>query len=265
MHIGRKQPQIAYDLMTNLGEKFRRDGQTHLLPNLRAFLVWIELLRGDVAKAEEWMNAEAPNEDLDFYIMERYRYLVKIKTYLATGRPERAMHLIERLEVCFEEHHRTYDKLQNGLLRAIVQYRMKLGDWQRSLAAALQTAQDYGFIRVVSELGAAILPLLSEADNLGLDPGYQAKVMQATGEFALFYPEFLKPPQTMEEPLTDTEQRILELLCTNAALEEIAALCGVSYNTIKYHNRNIYRKLGVKNRQQAQIEAKKLGLYGGSI
>ncbi|MEG0944891.1 MAG: LuxR C-terminal-related transcriptional regulator, partial [Angelakisella sp.] len=140
-----------------------------------------------------------------------------------------------------------------------------LGDWQKSLETALQTAQEYGFIRVVAEYGVAILPLLKEATDLTLTPKYQSAVLAATGETAVFYPEYLKPTQTTEEPLTDTEQKVLELLCTNKPLEEIAKLCGISYNTVKYHNRNIYRKLGVKSRQQVQTQAKKLGLYGGSI
>lgn len=265
VHIGRKQPQVAYGLVSDLGEKFRRDGQNHLLPNLKAFLVWIDLLRGDMTKVEEWLQNEAPNENLDFYILERYRYLVKVKAYLATGQQEKAMSLIERLELYFEAHHRTYNQIENGLLRAMVQYRMKLGDWKKSLAKALQTAQEYGFVRVVAELGTAILPLLNEASDFGLDSTYQSAVLQATGELAVFYPEYLKPLQPTDEPISDTERQILELLCTDTALPEIAALCNITYNTVKYHNRNIYRKLGVKNRQQVQLQAKKLGLYGGSI
>ena len=45
------------------------------------------------------------------YILERYRYLVKVKAYLATGQPEKAMSLIERLELYFEAHRRTYNKI----------------------------------------------------------------------------------------------------------------------------------------------------------
>lgn len=208
-HIRRKQPQLAYEMVSGFGEKMRREGQTHLLPNIHAFLVWIDLLRGDVTKAEEWLKNEAPNEGLDFYILERYRYLMKIKGYLATEQPERAVQLIERLELYFEAHRRTYNKIENGLLRAIVQYRAKLGDWRNSLGAVLQSAQEYRFIRVVAEYGAAILPLLKEAGGLGLDPEYHAALLQATGEMAVFYPEYLKPPQTVNEPLTDTEQKVL--------------------------------------------------------
>ena len=175
------------------------------------------------------------------------------------------MSLIERLELYFEAHRRTYNRIENGLLRAIVQYRMKLGDWQKSLRDALQISQEYGFLRVVAEYGIAILPLIKEAGDLALTPAYQEAVLQATSEIAVFYPEYLKPPQTITEPLSDTEQHILELLCTDNELGEIAKLCGITYNTVKYHNRNIYRKLGVKNRQQVQTQAKKLGLYGGSI
>ncbi|MDD3362056.1 MAG: LuxR C-terminal-related transcriptional regulator [Hespellia sp.] len=264
IHISRKQPQLAFSLLMDFKEKVIREGHHHLLPNINALSVVIELFTGNVEAASRWLTNEAPNENVEFYILERYRYLVKIKAYLAFGRLEEAVSLIERLSYYFEQYDRYYQQIENGLLRAIVQYRMNLGDWKQSLTKALQKAEEYQFVPVVAEYGAALQPLLKEAGELKIAKEYGQRLEQAVKEFALAYPKYLEPTQTLTEPLTKMEEKLLPLLCSGVAMEEIAARCGITYNTVKYHNRNIYRKLGVKNRQQVQVAARQLGLYGGT-
>lgn len=50
--------------------------------------------------------------------------------------------------------------------------------------------------------------------------------------------------------LTPTEYRIYELYLAGKTAKEIMALTGIKENTLKYHNRNIYSKLGVSSRKQ---------------
>lgn len=50
--------------------------------------------------------------------------------------------------------------------------------------------------------------------------------------------------------LTPQESRILELILKNQTNKEIAATLFVSHSTVKSHINNLYRKLGVKNREQ---------------
>ncbi|MDD3252809.1 MAG: LuxR C-terminal-related transcriptional regulator [Lachnospiraceae bacterium] len=264
IHISRKQPQRAASLLMDFKEKVIREGHHHLLPNINALSVAIGLFTGKVEAASQWIADEAPNENVEFYILERYRYLVKIKAYLALGRLEEAASLIERLSYYFEQYQRNYQQIENGLLRAIVQYRMHLGNWKQSLTEALQKAEGYRFVPVAAEYGVALHPLMKEAGDLDLANEYRQRLEQAVREYALGYPKYLEATQTLTQPLTDMEAKLLPLLCSGASLEEIAARCGITYNTVKYHNRNIYRKLGVKNRQQVQVAARQLGLYGGT-
>jgi LuxR family maltose regulon positive regulatory protein len=53
------------------------------------------------------------------------------------------------------------------------------------------------------------------------------------------------------EPLTDHELRILRLLESGYSNKQIAGELSISVNTVKYHLKNIYGKLGVVNRTQA--------------
>ena len=50
--------------------------------------------------------------------------------------------------------------------------------------------------------------------------------------------------------LTPTELRIYELYLSGKRAAEIAEILGIKGNTMKYHNRNIYSKLGISSRKQ---------------
>lgn len=50
--------------------------------------------------------------------------------------------------------------------------------------------------------------------------------------------------------LTPTESRIYELYLDGKTAREIATILGIQENTMKYHNKNIYGKLGVSSRKQ---------------
>lgn len=51
--------------------------------------------------------------------------------------------------------------------------------------------------------------------------------------------------------LTKKEKDIFKLYPTNMSFKEIAQQLGITENTLKYHNKNIYSKLGLKSRKEA--------------
>ncbi len=57
--------------------------------------------------------------------------------------------------------------------------------------------------------------------------------------------------------LTKREKEVYELLCKGLLDREISELLQLSLETIKKHNKNIYLKLGVRNRTEAVITAKR--------
>jgi LuxR family maltose regulon positive regulatory protein len=65
---------------------------------------------------------------------------------------------------------------------------------------------------------------------------------------------------TVAEELTAKEHEVLGLLATRLSRREIGQRLYVSLNTVKTHQRALYRKLGVENRTAAVTRARELGL-----
>jgi ATP/maltotriose-dependent transcriptional regulator MalT len=62
------------------------------------------------------------------------------------------------------------------------------------------------------------------------------------------------------EELTPKEREILRLLATRLSRREIGARLYVSLNTVKTHQRAVYRKLSVEHRSAAVSRGRELGL-----
>ena len=88
---------------------------------------------------------------------------------------------------------------------------------------------------------------------------HQFGLTAAAQQIRATQPDAFQPPQLLAEPLTATEQRILELLPTSTYLQ-MAATLGVSRNTVKTHLRSIYQKLRVASRSEAIQRAVELRL-----
>src|SRR5215204_2220171 len=61
---------------------------------------------------------------------------------------------------------------------------------------------------------------------------------------------------------SERELEILRRLSMGSSDQQIATELYLSLNTVKWHNRRLYDKLGVKNRTQAVAAAQSLGLLG---
>ena len=60
--------------------------------------------------------------------------------------------------------------------------------------------------------------------------------------------------------LTQTEHKIYDLYLENKTTQEILSTLGIKENTLKFHNKNIYSKLGVSSRKELVAIAKALNL-----
>ena len=72
-------------------------------------------------------------------------------------------------------------------------------------------------------------------------------------------------PWCLPEALTSRELDLLSYLPTQLTRVEIAERMYLSANTVKFHLKNLYRKLEVESRDLAVVRADELGLVGGTL
>jgi LuxR family maltose regulon positive regulatory protein len=68
------------------------------------------------------------------------------------------------------------------------------------------------------------------------------------------------PESELVEPLSERELEVLQLIAQGLTNQDVATRLYLSLHTVKVHARNIYAKLGVKNRTQAVAKGKALGI-----
>lgn len=238
--------------------------QRQLLPNLDAMLCRMDLLSGG-EYAHQWFTEQAPDEN-DFFIMERYRYLTKVRCYLQRGDDLTALALLGRLLDYFRQYDRTLDEIEALSLLAICRYRMDCEDWREHLASALALAQKYGYVRVFAHQGAALLPVLRawkppEEWTEKKRSAYLSRVRRAVTAFAALYPDYLVPGGGVSvEDLTRRELEVLRLMGLGKPSGEIREILNVTDNTLKTHTRKLFKKLGVNSRAEAVAVGQKLHL-----
>ena len=89
-----------------------------------------------------------------------------------------------------------------------------------------------------------------------LQPAIAAKVV---AEFVCLTPA-AAPQPALVEPLSKRERDILRRVAMGASNKEIAADLFIAEGTVKNHVTNILGKLGVRDRTQAALKARELGL-----
>jgi LuxR family maltose regulon positive regulatory protein len=215
-----------------------------LQPNINAMRTWVALLKNDIDAVQKWVEQE-PNENTDFYILDRYRYLIKLRCYIALEEYEKAWNLSSKLDTYFTEYDRGYMWVENTLLRAVIAYRQNKPMWRELFSTALEKAKERQLVWVIAQEGIALKPLFEEFECDSEDE-YLRRVLAKQKDMTCYYPRYLCRNFSLEEPLTNMERKILSLHAEGIPTDEILEILCITQRTLKFHNSNIYRKLGAK-------------------
>lgn len=248
----------AQDILEGFRQSVEK-GAPQLLPNLCALQCRIHLYQGKIPRILDWLDA-APDENRDFCALERLRYLTKIRCYIQFGKYDKAYGLLQKMAYYAPVHQRIYIGMETKLLLAVVKYRVKEPGWRELLQEAVTQAEGYHFVRLFSREGGAILRLLREGDVQWKDEGFRRQVLQECERMEQYYPSYLKEKADGLPALSKNARNILRLQAEGYQTGEIARMLGISANTIKYHSKETYRKLGVSSKTAAVSEAKNRGL-----
>lgn len=255
--------QTAAEVLASFEKGVRGQGAVQLLPNIGALRCRLALYQGDKEAVSAWM-AQAPDEDREFCVMERYRYLTKVRCYLSIGEYLKAQALLEKLRYYTEKCRRTYVRMEVCLLSAIAKYRTG-GAWKEEFLSALKEACGYRFIRLISEEGAAVQELFVAAGKSFLekeipDKEWLSRLMGETGKVAVRYPVYLKGQLAKAPDFCEAALSVLRLQAEGKSVGKIAQELSMKEATVKYHAKENYRKLGVSGKADAVLAARNLGI-----
>ncbi|MDD4850438.1 MAG: LuxR C-terminal-related transcriptional regulator [Gemmiger sp.] len=252
-------PGPALESLESLRAKFVEQGHTRFLPNLDAMLCRIQLRVGNAETTERWYHEKAPRNELRVRGLWRYQYLTLALVQLTRGETEEALLGLARLLPYCHQCARIMDTIYIQLLMAIAHYQKNDPTWQTELCQALDACQRYALVTPVAQHGAVLLPLLRAVPWKG-SPAFLAKLLQATQIQAVNYPNFLKPPAALSEPLSTTELQVLKLICHNLSNNEIGEILGIKLATVKTHVSHVLQKLSISRRSEAGAAAERLHL-----
>jgi LuxR family maltose regulon positive regulatory protein len=133
------------------------------------------------------------------------------------------------------------------------------------LADAIDLAAEMGAVRSMIDEGSELIKMLSTLHQQWLDnpkvankkrKDYCYLLLEASGVNVRTDPKI----QVINDELSERELEIITLVGEGLKNDQIAEKIFLSVNTVKWHLRRAYEKLGVRSRTEALAEGRRLGL-----
>ncbi|WP_244928469.1 LuxR C-terminal-related transcriptional regulator [Nocardioides sp. W7] len=203
--------------------------------------VLLELARRDLDAAARW----AQRIDDPFW-----RPLSEARIQLAGHRNADAVESLAQTVPRSVRHQVIWHLVSARALRAD-----ERGAAEKEVATALELAAEQGLLETVGTEARDLLDLL-ELGAWRVPEGWMHRLRHVVVGGG----DPTGPSGALIDDLTSRERDVLRLLPSRLTVREIAAELFVSRNTVKFHLRVIYQKLGVTSRAEAVETARSLGL-----
>jgi LuxR family maltose regulon positive regulatory protein len=172
----------------------------------------------------------------------------RARVQLATGEVAHALATLDSADARCARH-----DVVLALLRA--QSLVDRDEALKSVTAALERASANGILQTIVSEGPAVTQLAERA-AWRVPEAWMERLRRAAVGRAV--PELVR----RHEPLTERERDVLRFLPSRLTIGEIADELYISANTLKFHLKVIYRKLGVNSRAEAADVARRLNPGG---
>lgn len=237
-------------------------------------LVRLALLHGDLPKAQHLIKVydlERAAEGMNFYLWEMTQLVLlraNVQALSASGTSQNdprpasvSLETLSKLIAECERRERVTPIIEASILRAYIFH--TIGQHARAvenLSHALILGAQSGYVRIFADEGKGLLHLLEQYHKKIRAPhAYLEDIEKILRREAAHAGSIALPESDGLTPLTRRELDILQLLATGKSNQEIAEERVLTLNTVKKHVGNILSKMGVANRTQAVMLAKKLG------
>ncbi|MFN2236477.1 MAG: LuxR C-terminal-related transcriptional regulator [Anaerolineales bacterium] len=242
------------------------DNMPYWMDRVASVEAWVAALNGDQHLATSWVNAQYDLLQREPEIHLGLIYRNYTKTIMQQGKYADAAGILRKVAQI------TQDRGANDrLIRTLTLMALALlgqGDEEEALdhlIRAIELAEPGGYVRVFLDAGEPLYVLLYQAAQKGIHPQYCMRILReaekdAKGSIGIMKVGDQEETIDMVEPLSEREIEVLKYIAQGFTNQEVAQELVLSLYTVKSHARNIYSKLGVKNRTEAVTRARLLGL-----
>jgi LuxR family maltose regulon positive regulatory protein len=218
-----------------------------------AFGVQLALARNDSQMLAHW-SAQV-NAEVDAHSFYRFMGLTRPRLLIAQGKKDEAAKTLKAIYQTASESGWDYGMIIVRILQSLAA--KTTDEAMQFISDALHIGKPEGFIRSFLDAGSAIIPILQEAARRGIEAAYVSEILAGAGEKAKWTGA---GAESMIEALSGREMEVLRLVTAGMSNREIAAKLIISTGTAKTHIHHVCGKLGVRNRTEAAVRARELGL-----
>ena len=207
-----------------------------------------------IASPRSWRPASEPE------------HIALARVLAAEGRPEAALRILERLAERLRREGRLHRFAQVRAVAAVAAYQS--GDALSALAAivdAVSLCAPQKAVRTLLDEGAPLLDVLAfgrgriPSWKTGSEPGQFVERL-LSGRQRIEREEALARSRPRASHFSQREAELARLLSRGQSNRELAVALNMAPDTVKWHLKNIFGKLGVSNRTQAVLRLQELGL-----
>jgi LuxR family maltose regulon positive regulatory protein len=250
---------------------------------IEALKAKVYLKQGRLAKALDWAQARGLSADDEISYLGEFEHLTLARVLMAEYQSRQGRHsflqaigLLERLLKAAEAQKRIGSVIEILVTLSLAyQAQGNLPLALASLERALLLAQPEGYVRIFVDEGEPmrllILDFRSRIEKQSSGQGhpllvYVEKLLSAFERAVEKQsPTHPKKPDMIEpaapiEPLSERELEVLRLVAQGLTNNEISQRLVLALSTVKGHNLRIFGKLQARNRSEAVMRARELGL-----
>jgi len=231
--------------------------------------VYYLISSGNFKSAGKWALEKGLNYRDSIHPTQLHPYLNYARILLHEGRFLEALLLVDKLLLVCETKKMVGVYLDLLPLKSVILDKMGKGENAiKALEKALSFAEPKGYKRGFIQYGEGLVSLLRQVIKNGQHQEFALELLESIEWQANAQPVILADRMAKDrpadkallEPLSDRELEVLQWMACGCTNLEIAQKLVISLHTVKSHARNIYGKLGVKNRTEAVTRARLLAL-----
>gem|GEM_PF-475923 len=241
---------------------------------LDVFTAGLYIYNGDTDSAAKLIAADRLGIFDGISASREFEYIVFARYLILIGHLDEALILLSRLVNFSTTENRLVSRIETLCLVAVCSQQMgEAANAMLALHKALELGYEDGYARTFADEGQPMAVLLANYRAWIRQNGndkyeeYSKYLLKLTKENIRIHKATMLRDDIAasgEEPalnvLRERELAVLKLLVEELSNQEIAEKLFISVRTVKYYNAQIFEKLGVKNRLEAIIKARELGI-----